>query len=360
MASSKEQIQKEVMEELEKVFETTDFGPLKWAFGAAIQQDLEDGTVTINQEEFTMGTAILLRSYMLNINDAGTNSDSPQAETKDVGTTDLDCRTMLDRVKWLSLLSRPDLTYTSALMHQHAKEQIVSVPDWIKISDDLLRTAGATLVYRRDVGSLTRLRHNIEENSTMKYNTLPNHRILAFSSSATGVERPVEKQTAGYVIMLGDTPIDWRTYRSSMTPLSISQREYVAASLATVATLEVRNIANFLEIPDTGPVTIFCDNQTAVKLTANSSSKTMISTATHLAFLREQVRSKLVLLKYIKKGGQVAYIFNQPLGAYHHIFRRILVEDPGQDEESTEDEEMREIDNRSNSLTQGVPIDGTP
>ena len=136
---------------------------------------------------------------------------------------------------------------------------------------------------------------------------------------------------AGYVIMIGGAPIDWRAYRSKVTPLSSCQGEYCAASTATVATLGVRGIGKFFDIPNTGPTVVFCDNKAAVQLSdGDTSSKRMVHIATRIAFLREQVHDKSIMLYHIGAEGQLADIFTKPLGpTLFHSFRQVLVHGPG-------------------------------
>ena len=86
-----------------------------------------------------------------------------------------------------------------------------------------------------------------------------------------------------------------------------------------------------LNIPDNGPTVVFCDNKAAVQLSdGDTSSKRMIHIATRIAFLREQVHDKSIMLYHIGAEGQLADIFTKPLGpTLFHSFRQELVHSKG-------------------------------
>ena len=189
----------------------------------------------------------------------------------------------------------------------------------------LSKTTGYVLIYRRD--GCDQFHKNISDHSDFRCDTLTDESITTFTDSSHGGERPM----AGYVIMIGGTPVDWRAYRSKVTPLSSCQGEYVASSHAAVATLGARGVGKFLGISDSEPTVVFCDNKAAVQLSdGDTSSKKMIHIATRIAFLREQVKDKSILLYHIKTEGQIADIFTKPLGAsVFHNLRQLLVHGPG-------------------------------
>ena len=90
----------------------------------------------------------------------------------------------------------------------------------------------------------------------------------------------------------------------------------------------MRYIKEFLHNQNiTEPTVIFCDNKSAVMLSdSNTSSKRMKHIATRIAFLREAIQDKHVVLYHIRTNGQVADIFTKPLGAAtFHTLRPIFL-----------------------------------
>ena len=190
------------------------------------------------------------------------------------------------------MISRPDLAYCYSMLSRHAakggKRHMITMANALKY---ISKTAGYAIKYQRN--GCEALHKIITNQSGFRCDTLSDESIVTFTDSSHGGERPM----AGYVIMVGGAPIDWRAYRSKVTPLSSYEGEYCAASTATVATLGIQRIGKFFDIPDTGPTLIFCDNKAAVQLSdGDTSSKRMIHIATRIAFLRERVHDKSIML----------------------------------------------------------------
>ena len=186
-------------------------------------------------------------------------------------------------------------------------------------------TTGYEIVYQR--GGCGILHKSISSASKLKCNALHDESLITFTSSSHGGDRPM----AGYTILLGGTPIDWRAYRQTISPLSFRQGEYVSASTAAAATLGMRGIAKFFGIPDSTPTVIFCGDKAVVQLPDNDpSSKRTTPFATKVAFLREQTSNETVLLYHIKTKGQLANIFTKPLAAaVFHNLRKFFVKSRG-------------------------------
>ena len=332
MASSSEAIHTEILEELQKTFETKDTGPLTWIFGTAIIQDLTKGTITVSQKLYAEDTVTQLKDLIDRL--ATTRSRSiPCSEEiallevlQEGELINPEYRSILGKLGWMNMISRPDLAYCYSMLSRHAakggERHMVVMANALKY---LSKTTGYVLVYRRD--GCEKFHKNITDHSDFRCDTLTDESITTFTDSSHGGERPM----AGYAIMIGGTPIDWRAYRSSVTPLSSCQGEYVASSTATVATLGARGVGKFFGISDSEPTVVFCDNKAAVQLSdGDTSSKKMVHIATRIAFLREQVRDKTILLYHIKTQGQIADIFTKPLGAsIFHNLRQLLVHGPG-------------------------------
>lgn len=133
--------------------------------------------------------------------------------------------------------------------------------------------------------------------------------------------------TGGCIFMNG-SPVSWRAGRLTFTSLSSCEGEYVAATWLTIDVKVMRYIKEFLHNQSiTEPTVIFCDNKSAVMLSdSNTSSKRMKHIATRIAFLREAIQDKHVVLYHIRTNGQVADIFTKPLGAAtFHTLRPIFL-----------------------------------
>lgn len=144
-----------------------------------------------------------------------------------------------------------------------------------------------------------------------------------FTDASHGGERPM----GGYVSMCNGGPVTWECRRLPLTPLSSCEAEYVGATRAATAARVQRGIMQFMGFNDPRPTLIMCDNMSAVLLSDNNtSSKRMRHIATRIAFLREAVQSKEIMLYHIRTTGQLADIFTKPLAAAtFHDFRHVLL-----------------------------------
>ena len=105
-------------------------------------------------------------------------------------------------------------------------------------------------------------------------------------------------------------PFSWQGGRGPFTPLSTCEAELVQATKAAVVAKGSKDITNFMQVGTDTPVTIFCDNISAVMVSeSNSSSKRMKHVATRIAFMREYVENKYVQLIHIGTHGQILRTF---------------------------------------------------
>ena len=132
---------------------------------------------------------------------------------------------------------------------------------------------------------------------------------------------------AGYLDMIGGDLVAWRGYRLPLTPISVCQGEYIAATIAVPEALALNDIKAFLGFYTKGPIIVFCDNQTAVSLAdSNASTKRMRHISTRIAFLREQVNDGTIMMYHISTTGQLADIFTKALPpATFHKLRALLI-----------------------------------
>ena len=127
---------------------------------------------------------------------------------------------------------------------------------------------------------------------------------------------------AGYVGYLADSPFAWSAFRLPVTPLSSCQGEYHTATKAAVMAKAYSDLMTFTGYPSAAGAPIFCDNKAAVLLSDSGiSSKKLRHVATHIAFLRELIKSNDIMLLHISTKGQIADIFTKPLAAstFHEL-----------------------------------------
>lgn len=86
------------------------------------------------------------------------------------------------------------------------------------------------------------------------------------------------KSTSGYIFMLAEGAVSWKTNKQSLTETPTFQAEYIAVFEATGHALWLRNFVSRLKIVDSvvRPMKIYCDNAAAVFFSKNN-KRTSIS-----------------------------------------------------------------------------------
>ena len=226
------------------------------------------------------------------------------------------------KLNWLVSVSRPDLAYTLSILGRF--NNCGGAPHMVALYK-AMRYAYGTRHYKLTFGAGrgTELFKSISSHCDITPDILREDELIVFTDASQGGARPM----AGYVIWYLGGPISWSAYRLPHTTLSSCEAEYMAATRATTTTTALRALLEFTGKQVTGPTLILCDNISAVMLSeSNKSSKTMKHIATRIAYLREAVDNKSVLLHHIRTAGMLADIFTKPLGtAQFHVLRRLLM-----------------------------------
>ena len=325
IASNSDEHREEFLKILKGTFKLRDNGPLTWVFGAGIVQDLTAGTVTLNQtiylEELIQAVGRPTRARKTRITPC-TEEITRLPKLEEESLIHPNYRSIIGKLMWAWIISRPDIGFSVAYLSRFSSgggEEHYEAA--CRIVDYLHATKEKHIVYRRaPTGVLEALLTKHTE-----FNQLPftQDQIKMWSDASHGGERPM----VGDIGFIADGPFTWSSYRLKTTPLSVCEGEYFSATHAATAAVANAYVANFLGLTQTGPIPIFCDNIAAVLLSdAGKSSKRMLHVATRMAFLRELVEAKEIILLHTRAPGQIADIFTKPLAANDfHALRSFLL-----------------------------------
>ena len=112
--------------------------------------------------------------------------------------------------------------------------------------------------------------------------------------------------------------MSWRSKKQSCVALSTAEAEYMALSSAAQVAVWLRELCKDLNSELTNPTVIFEDNQAAIKMAKNPQyhgRSKHISIKYH--FIREQVSSNLIELRYCRTDDMIADIFTE----YHEVYQ---------------------------------------
>lgn len=108
------------------------------------------------------------------------------------------------------------------------------------------------------------------------------------------------RSTTGFCILLGHSPISWKSKRQTMVARSSAEAEYRAMAMTTCAVLGVKHLLKDLGITDHAPTPLFCDNRVSLAIAANLVyHKRVKHIDIDCHFIRDQVASKSITPTYI-------------------------------------------------------------
>ena len=133
--------------------------------------------------------------------------------------------------------------------------------------------------------------------------------LVGYSDSAHGGDTGSEdkRATYGWVFLLGGSAISWASKRFNSITLSTAESEFMAAKEATLQAIHLRCLLEEMGVEVREPTPLHVDNTAAITLSVTENrSRRMKHVAIAVQWLREQVQSGVVELRYIPSGQQVA------------------------------------------------------
>ena len=110
----------------------------------------------------------------------------------------------------------------------------------------------------------------------------------------------IEKSTSGVAFFLGKMLVTWTSKKQSCTSQSTAEAEYVAAAINYTNIVWIKQLLNGMKEDITEPVTLYCDNTSAINISKNL---VMHTKTKHIAikyhYVRELVQDKEVKMEYV-------------------------------------------------------------
>lgn len=278
---------KRVKETLMSKFEMRDLGEASHVLGMRIRRD--DTKFSLDQatyicqllEKFNMSDCATVNVPM---GQEGITEDSPPLEE------DVPYRELIGCLQWLSLCTRPDITFAVNRLAQHTNNPRKS--HWL----------AAKRVLRYLKGTLN------------KSLVLQDHdeQLNGFVDSDWGAA-PNRRSCSGFLLLLGNCPVSWDSRRQKSVALSTCEAEYMAYSDAVREALFLKGLYEALG-GKVSPVLIFTDSQAAEQLATNPMvTKRSKHIDIRYHFVKEQIEDHNVVLKYLCTEEMLADIFTKPL-----------------------------------------------
>ena len=113
----------------------------------------------------------------------------------------------------------------------------------------------------------------------------------------------------------GNHLISWKSKKQTVVSRSSAEAEYRAMAQGTCEILWLRSICNELGFMETDLSQLFCDNKSAIMLASDS---VLHERSKHIEvdihFIREKVRSGIIIPSFVPSSEQTADVFTKPVG----------------------------------------------
>ncbi|XP_019095479.1 PREDICTED: uncharacterized protein LOC109130427 [Camelina sativa] len=168
----------------------------------------------------------------------------------------------------------------------------------------------------------------------------PGHGILLKSSSDLSIEVycdsdwsscPLTRRSlSAYVVMLGGSPISWKTKKQKTVSHSSAEAEYRSMSVAHKEIKWLRKLLKELGINNAAPARLFCDSKAAIYIATNHvfhERTKHIENDCHV--VRDAVCEGVIVMQHVRTTEQPTNIFTKALGRdqFHYILSMLGVRD---------------------------------
>ncbi|GJX00791.1 ribonuclease H-like domain-containing protein [Tanacetum coccineum] len=144
-------------------------------------------------------------------------------------------------------------------------------------------------------------------------------KVFAFSDSDWAKCPMTRRSVSGYCVFVNGNLVSWKSKKQATLSKSSAEAEYRAMASATCEIMWILKLLQDLDLDGLAPVTLFCDNKSAIQIAANPvmHEKTKhFDIDVHL--VREKVASGLIKTEKVDSKSQVADILTKALGTAQH------------------------------------------
>lgn len=124
------------------------------------------------------------------------------------------------------------------------------------------------------------------------------------------------RSLTGWFIQLGGSSISWKTKKQKMVSLSSAEAEYRAMTFTLKEILWLCALLKSLGVRFTSPIPLFCDNQTAIHISANPVFHERTKhVETNCHFVRDEIVKGTIATQHGPTKAQLADMFTKALGS---------------------------------------------
>ena len=293
-------------------FKMKDIGKIKTFLGVLVERNRAQRTISLSNKAYL--EKILSKHGMVDCNSVST-PQQPGLHLKPlekddsgsyIGIEDHDeYRSLVGSLLYASSPCRPDLAYAAGalarFMHAPGSEHWSAAKHCLRY---IQRTKDYQLIFGPN-----------------KDSTTTDLRIVVYTDSDFGGDKPTRKSTTGCVSMLYGGAVTWQSQLQKTVALSTMEAEYVALASATQEALWLSKLMLDITGDDQLPIPIKCDNTAALILAKNPENHDRakhIDTKYHM--VRDEIENKRIALEYVESRRNIGDILTKPLTIQLHQY----------------------------------------
>lgn len=280
-----------------------DLGPINYFLG--LEVDRTPSGFFISQKKYTLD--LLSEHGLLNCKPLSLPMDTHVKLTPTIGdplSNPTAYQRLLGQLIYLTI-TRPDIAFTV-----HTLSQYMTAPTTVHLQ-------AAKRLLRYLAGS-------------------PSQGVLLASSSAARLTAycdsdwasclATRKSTTGYCILLGDSPISWKSKKQSVVARSSAEAEYRAMAMTSCEVTWLISLLKDLGFKTLPTTQLHCDNKAALAIAANPVQHERTKhVEIDCHFVRDQINAGLLQTSYVPSSEQVADLFTEvvPVSQHQHLLHKL-------------------------------------
>lgn len=292
--SNDKKMKEDFKDQLKKSFIIKDLGPLKDCLGMRVTR--KDNTLSLDQikyieqviAKFGMTDAISVTTPM----ETGTKLVLPDPGDE---KPELPYQQLIGSLMYISIGTRPDISHVVSALSQFN----------VHYGEVHWRAAKRVLRYLKATKDKKLIYSNTGDG-------------IGYADADYASNLVDRRSYTGYVFQISGSSVSWESRKQRTVAQSTTEAEYMALGEACKEAIYIRSLISDI-FQFSSPITIMCDNQSAISLTKNNThhSRTKHIDIRH-HFVRECISTNQVDVKFISSTQQIADILTKPLPKLKH------------------------------------------
>lgn len=202
------------------------------------------------------------------------------------------CRSLIGSLMYATVGSRPDLAMSVYYLSRYQN----------KPSSELLRALKRILRY---------VKQTIDFQLVYSKGSNVAYPLIGYADADFARDND-RKSTSGYLFMLYDNTIIWKSKKQSTVALSSTEAEFVSLCEAAVEACWLKKLLKELNV-DLCNILLYEDNQSTIKSVKNSDQKRLKHMDVKYNFVKEKVENGDIKIDYVCTREQLADVLTKPI-----------------------------------------------